>query len=116
MIVEKLHRRFGRTENGRIGWLPPIAEEGDFIRVFDGMVLPYATRPAVDGRYPLIGECIIPGLMMGEAVELSRVVSEIIVLKNNPNLLSICIPHCSITTFSFRRLCRRSSADCPGAV
>lgn len=81
MIMEKLHRRFGRTKNGRIGWLPPTAEEGDFICVFDGMELPYAIRPAADGRYLLIGECIILGLMMGEAEELSRVVSEIIVLK-----------------------------------
>jgi hypothetical protein len=81
MIVEKLHRRFGRTKNGRIGWLPPIAMEGDFIGVFDGMELPYAIRPAVDGQYLLVGECIIPGLMLGEAVELSGVVSEAIVLE-----------------------------------
>lgn len=81
LIMEKLHRRFGRTENGRIGWLPPIAMEGDFICVFDGMELPYAIRPAVDGRYLLVGECIILGLMMGEAVELSGVVSETIVVE-----------------------------------
>ncbi|KAH7354881.1 hypothetical protein BKA65DRAFT_581482 [Rhexocercosporidium sp. MPI-PUGE-AT-0058] len=49
IIVKKLHRRFGRTKNGRIGWLPPIAMEGDFICVFDGMELPYAIRLAVDG-------------------------------------------------------------------
>ena len=35
--------RFGRTENGRIGWVPPVAEKGDFICVFDGMELPYAS-------------------------------------------------------------------------
>jgi hypothetical protein len=81
MIVDKLHRRFGRTENGRIGWLPPIAEEGDFICVFDGMELPYAIRPAGEGRYLLVGECIIRGLMMGEAVKLPRVFSQIIVLE-----------------------------------
>ncbi|GJC97750.1 heterokaryon incompatibility protein [Colletotrichum higginsianum] len=81
MILEKLHRRFGRTENGRIGWLPPIAEEGDFICVFDGMELPYAIRPASDGRYLLLGECIILGLMSGEAVGISGVVSEFIILQ-----------------------------------
>ncbi len=81
IIVEKLHWRFGRTESGRIGWLPPVAEEGDFIFVFDGMELPDAIRLAADGRYLLVDECIILGLMRGEAVGLSGVTSEIIVLK-----------------------------------
>src|SRR5436305_1017586 len=81
MIMDKLHRRFGRTENGRIGWLPPVAEEGDFICVFGGMELPYAIRQAADGRYLLVGECIILGLMMGEAMELPGVDPEIIVLE-----------------------------------
>ena len=80
-IAERLHRRFGCTGNGRIGWLPPVAEEGDFICVFDGMELPYALRPAVDGRYLLVGECIIPGLMRGEAVKLSGIAPETIILK-----------------------------------
>ncbi|KZL83577.1 hypothetical protein CI238_13425 [Colletotrichum incanum] len=81
MIMEKLHRRFGSTENGRIGWLPLFADEGDFICVFDGMELPYAIRPASDGRYLLIGESIILGLMRGEAMGLSGVVSETIVFQ-----------------------------------
>ncbi|KAK2005255.1 hypothetical protein LZ32DRAFT_675754 [Colletotrichum eremochloae] len=81
MILEKLYRRFGNTENGRLGWLPPTAEEGDFICVFDGMELPYTIRPASGGRYHLLGECIILGLMMGESVGLSGVASEIIVLQ-----------------------------------
>ncbi len=51
IIAEKLHRRFSRPENGRIGWLPPVAEEKDFICVFDCMELPYAIRLAV--RWPV---------------------------------------------------------------
>ncbi|KAK4043888.1 heterokaryon incompatibility protein-domain-containing protein [Parachaetomium inaequale] len=82
LITERVQRRFGRTEKGRIGWLPPVAEEGDFICIFDGMELPYAIRPAADGRYLLVGECIIPGLMMGEAfLELPSGDSEMIVLE-----------------------------------
>ncbi|KAH7359470.1 heterokaryon incompatibility protein-domain-containing protein, partial [Plectosphaerella cucumerina] len=50
MQMEKLQRRFGSTDKGRIGWLLLIASEGDLICVFDGMELPYAIRPAVDGR------------------------------------------------------------------
>jgi hypothetical protein len=81
MFTDRQRRRFVRTENGRLGWLPPVAEEGDFICVFDGMELPYAIRPAAEGRYLLIGECIIPGLMMGEGMEIPGVSSEIIVLE-----------------------------------
>ena len=80
LIAERVQRRFGRTEEGRLGWLPPVAEKGDFICIFDGMELPYAIRPAADGRYLLVGECIIPGLMMGEA-SLTGIDSEVIVLE-----------------------------------
>jgi len=82
LIMDKVQRRFGRTKEGRIGWLPPVAEEGDLVCIFDGMELPYAIRPVADGRYLLIGDCIIPGLMMGEALlELPDVDSEVINLE-----------------------------------
>ncbi|KAK4148888.1 heterokaryon incompatibility protein-domain-containing protein [Chaetomidium leptoderma] len=82
LITDKVQRRFGRTEGGRIGWLPPVAEEGDFICIFDGMELPYVLRPAVHGQYLLVGECLIPGIMMGEAFSgLPGVGSEMIVLE-----------------------------------
>jgi hypothetical protein len=81
LITERVIRRFGRTEQGGIGWLPAVAEKGDFICIFDGMELPYAIRPAADGRYLLVGECIILGLMMGEAfLEYPNVDSEMIIL------------------------------------
>jgi hypothetical protein len=64
-----------------LGWLPLLAERGDRICVFDGMELPYAIRPASQGRYFLIGECIIPGIMMGEAMDLPGVESELIILE-----------------------------------
>ncbi|KAH7362113.1 hypothetical protein B0T11DRAFT_280201, partial [Plectosphaerella cucumerina] len=81
MQMEKLQRRFGSTDQGRIGWVLLIANEGDFICIFDGMELPYAIRPAVDGRYALVGECIIDGIMMGETVGLSPTVSQEITLE-----------------------------------
>ncbi len=82
LIADKMQRRFGRTKEGRVGWLPPVAEMGDFICIFDGMELPYVIRPAAHGRYLLVGECLIPGIMMGEAFSgLPGVGSEIIVLE-----------------------------------
>jgi hypothetical protein len=81
-IQPKGHRRFSRTENGRTGWVPPISEEGDLVCVFDGMELPYVLRPSVAGRHLLIGECIMQGLMNGEAIGgVPGVSSEIIVLE-----------------------------------
>ncbi|TLD03350.1 uncharacterized protein PgNI_12285 [Pyricularia grisea] len=81
MISDKLQRRFGGTEGRRIGWLPPVAEERDFICIFDGMELPYVIRPAGNGRYLLVGDCIIMGLMMGEGMQLPKTESQIIVLE-----------------------------------
>jgi hypothetical protein len=67
VISDKVQRRFGGTEGGKVGWLPPVAKEGDLICIFDGMELPYVLRPTAHDRYLLIGECIIPGIMLGEA-------------------------------------------------
>ncbi|KAL8369638.1 hypothetical protein RB595_000125 [Gaeumannomyces hyphopodioides] len=77
---DRLNRRFGRTEKDKIGWLPPVAEEGDLICIFHGMELPYAIRPADHGGYQLVGECIIMGLMRGEGMDLPDLESEMIVL------------------------------------
>ncbi|TLD04258.1 uncharacterized protein PgNI_12194 [Pyricularia grisea] len=80
-IAEGQRRRFGSTVNRRTGWLPPMAKEGDLICIFDGMDLPYAICSGADGRYLLIGECVITGLMNGEGMKLPNIESEIIVLE-----------------------------------
>lgn len=75
-------RRFGRTPNGRIGWMPLVAEEGDYICVFDGMEFPYAVRQRQgSGDYVLVGDCFIPSLMNGEAMDMPGVESVIITLE-----------------------------------
>lgn len=78
-----LFRRFGRTRYNRIGWMPLVAEEGDHICVFDGMELPYAVRQrqGSKGSYALVGDCLIPSLMNGEAMELPGAESVIITLE-----------------------------------
>lgn len=87
-VIESFHsnmllRRFGRTRYGRIGWMPLVAEEGDHICVFDGMEFPYVIRQmrGSDGKYVLVGDCLIPSLMNGEAMELPGVESIIITLE-----------------------------------
>lgn len=83
LIYRMLYRRFSRTQHGRIGWAPRIAEEGDLICVFDGMKLPYAVRPrrGIGGVYAIVGACFISGLMAGEAVGTDVVQSVILNLE-----------------------------------
>lgn len=83
LISKMLYRRFSRTLHGAVGWGPRAAEEGDLICVFDGMELPYAVRPKRDtgGVYALVGECLISGLLAGEAMDVDGVQSMIINLE-----------------------------------
>lgn len=83
LIFKMLYRRFGRTLQGAVGWVPRAAEDGDLICVFDGMELPYAVRPKKDtsGVYALVGECLISGLVAREAMDTDGVHSMIINLE-----------------------------------
>jgi hypothetical protein len=51
-----------RTEDGRLGWVPPSARQGDYIAVFDGAPCPFIVRDVADGQYTLIGDAYIDGL------------------------------------------------------
>ncbi|TLD21137.1 hypothetical protein PspLS_09233 [Pyricularia sp. CBS 133598] len=81
ILIDKVQRRFGGTKNSSIGWLPLMAEEGDFICIFDGMELPYVIRSAGDGRYLLVGDCIMRGSMMSQSMLLPKMESQIIELQ-----------------------------------
>jgi Heterokaryon incompatibility protein (HET) len=58
------------TSSGHIGWVPPVAKEGDQICVFDGAPLLHVIAPCGGGYHNLIGPCYIQGLMFGEAMDL----------------------------------------------
>lgn len=83
LMFKMLYRRFSRTLNGAIGWVPLAAEEGDLIGVLDGMELPYCVRPknGIGGVYELVGECLIPDLMAEEATSTDRTQSVIFTLE-----------------------------------
>lgn len=82
MLMRIMHRRFCRTRNGRIGWVPNVAEAGDCICLFDDMEFPYAVRErGVVGGYALVGECYISGLMPGEVTDVPVAPSLIINLE-----------------------------------
>ena len=63
-----MDRRFFLSGDGRMGIGPETLREGDIVAVLFGGILPYVLRPA-GGRWKLIGECYVPGLIKGEAVE-----------------------------------------------
>jgi hypothetical protein len=66
-------RRVVVLGDGWVGLGPAAAREGDVVVVLFGGVVPFVLRPVErddGGRcWRLVGECFVPGLMQGEAVE-----------------------------------------------
>jgi hypothetical protein len=63
------NRRFAITESGRFGLVPWLAELNDVCCICPGMKVPLTLRPREDGRYGLVGESYIQGVMAGEVME-----------------------------------------------
>jgi len=59
---------------------PEAAREGDVVAVLFGGIVPFVLRPfeVPEGRkcWKLVGECFVPGLMQGEAVEEAGLLAE----------------------------------------
>ncbi|TGO18457.1 hypothetical protein BPAE_0382g00020 [Botrytis paeoniae] len=63
------NRRWGITGKGCFGLFPRYAEERDIVYVMDGCDVPYLLREVDgEGRFRLVGECYVFGIMDGEAV------------------------------------------------
>ncbi|KAK3346415.1 heterokaryon incompatibility protein-domain-containing protein [Lasiosphaeria hispida] len=64
---------YWRERDGMGGLGPAAAREGDVVVVLFGAIVPFVLRPAdgPDGRkcWKIVGECLVPGFMQGEAVE-----------------------------------------------
>ncbi|KAK6217916.1 hypothetical protein LQW54_003204 [Pestalotiopsis sp. IQ-011] len=63
-------RTFARSAQGYYVLGPTVLEVGDVICVLFGAKVPFCLRP-IGGRYLLVGECCVYGLMKGEAMEMS---------------------------------------------
>jgi hypothetical protein len=61
-------RSFARTERGYYMLGPGALEVGDVQCVLFGGKVPFCLRPISGGRYLLVGECYVHGLMKGEAI------------------------------------------------
>lgn len=56
------------TAKGHLGLGPDHAEAGDVIAVLIGCQVPFILRKSVDGKYEIVGEAYVDGIMDGEAV------------------------------------------------
>ncbi|TGJ78467.1 hypothetical protein E0Z10_g10295 [Xylaria hypoxylon] len=60
------------TEHQRLGQIPIGSEPGDRICILIGGETPYVIRATGQGKYRLIGEAYVDGVMYGEALEESK--------------------------------------------
>lgn len=65
-------RRFGVTEKGYLGLFPGYVRAGDVVCVLRDFHMPFVLRPVeedgVGGKFAVLGECYVHGIMNGEAV------------------------------------------------
>lgn len=61
-------RRMLVSEKGRIGWVPWNTLPGDLIYVLIGCSMPVVLRPHGRGRFRVLGECYLHGIMNGEGL------------------------------------------------
>lgn len=69
-------RVFCATEGRYLGWVPRGVEKGDVVCVLEGGEVPFVMRLAKDGRYEVLGDCYIHGIMDGEATKREGLVKE----------------------------------------
>ncbi|PQE09928.1 Heterokaryon incompatibility protein [Rutstroemia sp. NJR-2017a BVV2] len=63
-------KSFCLTSHDRFAWIPELSEVDDKICVLQGGRVPLVVRPRTDGKYTLIGESWVQGMMNGEALDL----------------------------------------------
>ena len=62
-------RRFFVTKKGYMGMGPQNLKEGDAVVIIFGGQVPYVLRQADDDTSKFVGDCYVPGLMQGEAID-----------------------------------------------
>ncbi|QGI99636.1 hypothetical protein CEK26_012705 [Fusarium fujikuroi] len=65
-------RRFARTDMGLAAYVPMRARRGDLVVVLYGSKVPFVVREKGDGRYCLVGECYMDGIMRGEGIRFAE--------------------------------------------
>ena len=69
-------RRFCITNSGALACVPKATHNGDIICVLFGGEVPYVLRPTGTGRYSVVGECYLHGIMNGESLSYDTEIRE----------------------------------------
>lgn len=68
LFIAAHERKFCSTKHKRIGLVPHTIKSGDLVAIIIGADVPFVLRPTNTGRYELVGDCYIHGVMDGEAL------------------------------------------------
>ncbi|KAI8716125.1 HET domain-containing protein [Fusarium sp. LHS14.1] len=70
-------RRFAGTNMGMVGYVPMRAKKGDLVVIFYGADVPFVVRRETGGKYSLVGECFMNGIMYdGLAMRIDEIKDE----------------------------------------
>ncbi|RWA05078.1 hypothetical protein EKO27_g10026 [Xylaria grammica] len=64
----RANMRLGYTDEGEIGWFHRNTRVGDQVVILLGASMPCVVRQRPEGGYAIVGQCILDGVMKGEAV------------------------------------------------
>ncbi|KAI1168877.1 heterokaryon incompatibility protein-domain-containing protein [Nemania serpens] len=64
----RANMRLGYTDEGEMGWFHQNTRVGDQVAILLGSSMPCVLRQRADGGYMIVGQCIVDGVMKGEAV------------------------------------------------
>ncbi|KAL6413247.1 hypothetical protein AUP68_02753 [Ilyonectria robusta] len=63
----RMGMRLGETTKGNVGWFSKHSRPRDYIAILSGSSVPVVLRPRTDGTYTVVGDSIIPSMMLGDA-------------------------------------------------
>ena len=72
------NRQFAITGRRYMGWVPVDAQKGDKICILLGGQVPFVLRPIQDGKYQLVGEAYLHGLMDGEGLSIGKRIEKVV--------------------------------------
>ncbi|KAK1850935.1 heterokaryon incompatibility protein [Colletotrichum chrysophilum] len=80
MVNALKNRKLGVTEKGHLGLFLGHANVGDQVYVLENCHVPFVMRKTNGGRFRLVGECYVHGMMHGEAIGSDASLTEVVLI------------------------------------
>ncbi|EQB47438.1 heterokaryon incompatibility protein [Colletotrichum gloeosporioides Cg-14] len=80
MVNALKNRKLGTTEKGHLGLFLGHANVGDQVYVLENCHVPFVMRKIEGGRFRLVGECYVHGMMHGEAIGSDASLTEMVLV------------------------------------